>query len=555
MASSSVSAQTLDTAALLGVRQRWSRRLLPPALAALACAAWSAVALAGAGDLVPEVTPYVDWLLLLGPLAVLVMALVARPHSPTWLTGTLAWTVTFAAAVESALHIGTDLILGVAPALLVLTAVAVHRWRVSAVFLLFALAGSYGSLEAFTPVSAGITTDVLLGAGWMALAWDWLTGRREPPRWLPLPLVLLLGYVAVTAIFVIFSGEVEQAAYSFRASAWLMTGAVLIAYLLPEPRQHELAHKLVLVVAALVGAYAMLRWAIGPAAKEEEPLLNNPYAQDESTGEVRLIGSLPDPHSLGIWCATMVPFTIASVLAPMAIRWRLVALAAAGMLGGAIQGSDSRAAIVGAVVGSIAVLVLFAAARSFKGRKALPLALGFILLLAGGGVFAVTKLADEGSAGARFRSLLDPIHDESLQGRLNKWATLLDDIEQLPFGHGLGASGAAEVKYARFTSAATFDPDSSYVKVAYDQGMLVLLLFVAMLIALILGLGTRVIRAPGVRGGVLAVGACGAIASFTTTMGAGVYFESLLAATPWFLVGLAMAPYARELAHRRAPGA
>lgn len=546
-------AQTVDAAVLLGMRQGWTRRLLYPAAAALACGTWTAATLGGASNLIPRAAPYVDWLLPAGPLVLGLMVLLARPHSPTWLKAAFAWTLTLAAALESLLRIGDNLFLGFAPAALALAAVGAHRWRVPTVFLLFAFAGSYGSLEAFTPISAGVTSDVLLGAGWVVLIWDWITGRREPPRWLPLPLALLLGYVAVTAVFVLFAGDLEQAAYSFRSSAWLMTGAVLVAYFVPEPRQQALVHQGVLVVAALVGGYAMLRWAIGPAAKEEEPLLNNPYAQGDN-GEVRLFGSLPDPQSLGIWCATMVPFTLASALAPIASRWRLVALVAAGMCAAAIQGSDSRSAIVGAAVGSLAVFALFAAGRGFQGRKALPLALGFILLLAGGGAFAATKLSDDGSAGTRFRGLLDPLNDLSVRERVVKWETILDDIDQLPFGHGLGSSGAAELKYARFSSAATFDPDSTYVKVAYDQGMLVLLLFVAMLIVLILGLGQRVIRAPDVRAGALAVGACGALVSFSATMGAGVYFESLLGASPWLLVGLAMAPYARELALRRGAG-
>ena len=534
---------------------RGDRQVAAAALGLLLCAAWGVATLGGATDIIPRAASLTDWLLPAGPLVAGVLVLLARPHSPTWLKVAFAFTLTIAAAVESIDLVGDSQLKGAAPGLIAIAAACALRWPVATVVGVFALSGTFGSLEALTPVPTGPLADGLLAAGWLALAWGWLTGRREQPRWLPLPLVLLAAYLAVTALFVLFADPLKPALYSFRASAWLMAAVLLVAFFLSEERQHELAHKAVLGVGALVGGYALLRWAIGPAGREEQMArVGGPYVLGDNN-EVRLFGSLGSPAALGTWCATMIPFALASALAPIGGRWRLLALVVTGICGAALAESDARGAMVGAAAGGIAVLTLFAAGRGFQGRRAWPLALGIILALLGGGVFASTKLADEGSSGARFRGLLDPLRDASVQDRFVKWKTVLADIDELPFGHGLGASGAAEIKYARFTSPATFDPDSSYVKVAYDQGVMVMLLFIAALIALVIGLGQRAIRAPDPRSGAVAVGACGALVSFSAAMGAALSFEGLLAAAPWVLVGLGMAPYVRDVALRASGGA
>lgn len=550
MTSRTAIAHRID-ATVLGTEQGLLRRLVIPAVAWTAVIAWGVGTIGAAAGMISSLTRYSDWMIPAGPLVLMLLVLLSRPHSPGWLKVAFGWALTTAAALESLILVGDNWLIVGAPVVAIVAMHAVRRWPVPAVLLLFALAASYGSLEAFTPLSAGQATDALLAGGWLTLAWGWLTGQREQPGWIPLPFAMLGAYVAVTALFVPFGESLEQSGYSFRASAWLMLSALMVAYLLPEARRQDLVFKGFLVISALAGGYAMLRWIIGPAAKEEEiARQGGPYVLGDDN-ELRLIGSFPDPDTLGAFCLVLVPFTVAAALAPIGTRWRILALAAAGMLTAAIQGSDSRGAMVGAVLGTLVVLLLFAAGRGFAGRKALPLALGVILIVAGGGVFAATKLSADGQESFRFRGLYKPLEDLSVQDRLVKWETVLAGIDELPFGHGLGSSGAAEIKYARFSSPATFDPDSTFVKVAYDQGIMVLLLFIAALIALVAGLGQRAVRAPDARSSVLAVGACGALVSFCSALGSGVYFEGLQAAPVWLIVGLAMAPYVRELALRR----
>ena len=240
----------------------------------------------------------------------------------------------------------------------------------------------------------------------------------------------------------------------------------------------------------------------------------------------------------------MAPFALASTLAPIGTAWRLLAAFTTATCGAALFGADVRFAMVAAAGGVITVLVLFAVGRGFAGRRALPLALLAVLIAVGAGVFVTTKLEAEGSSGERFRSLVTaPLEDLSVQERFAKWRTILAEADDRPFGRGLGASGAAEVKYARFSSAATFDPDSSYVKVAYDQGFTVLVLFALGLAALGVGLARRSLEAPDPVDAALALGACGTLAAQVIDMSGAVYFEGLGALAPWVLVGLGFAPF------------
>jgi hypothetical protein len=536
----------LDGLALAPPARRIARVPTPALAVAVVCAAWAVAVVGGATGYIGALEDHADWLALAAPVATGLLVLLSRPHSPLWAKVALGATVTVAVAVEVVPELDTTNVIALIPVTLAVSAAIASRWPVVPVFVIFFLSGTFGTIEAYLPFfSAGVASDVLLAGGWSMLLWGWLTGRRETPRWLPLPLVPLLAYLGVTALYVVFSTTLMQSAYSFRASAWLMLGAVLVALLLTDERHQDRAHKAMLLVGAVVGGYALLRWGIGPSAKEEEiARLGGPWVLGDNN-EVRLFGSLPNPVALGVWSAAMLPLAFASALSPMGAGWRLLGLVIMGLCGVALAGADSRAAMVGAAAGSATVLVLFAVGRGFEGRRALPLALGTIVLLLGGGVFAATKLADEGKAGQRFEGLLNPLSDYSVQDRLNKWKTVLDDVDELPFGHGLGASGIAEEKYARFTSAATFDPDSAYVKVAYDQGAMVMLLFIAALIALAAGLGQRAIRAPDARSGTLALAACGTLVSFSAAIGAGLYFEGLVAAAPWLIVGLGLASYVR----------
>jgi hypothetical protein len=517
----------------------------------LACALWTAYTIGtlttvvdvGGGDIAEEV-------LVSTPAVLGLFLLVWRPRSPTWLQLAFGWTLLMAVAYESQRITADNFWMGLAPLGLAAAAIAATRLPALAVVLAFALTGTHFSLEVFTGVSIGTTADLVLAALWAAVLWPWLSGRRSPPGWLPPSMMLLALYVLASLVYVFVAPEINQSAYAFRSSCWYMAAAFVVAFWLETPEQDRTVQRGILLAGTLVGAYAMLRWAIGPSNEEEARVRGGgPFVSDDED-EVRLFGSLPGPTALGVWTSVFVPFAIASALAPIGPRWRVVAIAGGGMCGAALAGADTRVGMLATAIGGVVVLSLFAVGRGFEGRRALPLALGLILALSGAGVFTASKLSNEGSSGERFRNILQPERDKSVQERLVKWETILDDADEQPFGKGLGQSGAAEQRYARFTSAASFDPDSTYVKIAYDQGPFVLLLFAGAVITLLAALAVRAVTAPTPQAAGLAVGACGGLAAFSVAMGAGVYFEGLGALAPWLIVGLAYASWIREATGR-----
>jgi hypothetical protein len=333
-----------------------------------------------------------------------------------------------------------------------------------------------------------------------------------------------------------------------------MTLVFLIGLWAPDERRRLVLQRGALVVGAIVGAYAMLRWAIGPAAKEAAQAREGARYVTNDIGDLKLFGSLPGPQALAVWSSAMFAFALASTMSPIGTRWRFLAAAVTAMSGASLFGADARFGMVAGAVGGVAVLVLFACGRGFSGQRALTLAVVTVIATIGVGFFVTTKLSAQGSSGDRFRNLVtDPIADNSVQQRFIKWDTLLAQVDDKPFGAGFGASGAAEKKYARFDTAASFDPDSSYVKIAYDQGFLVLVLFGAALLSMVVALALAALETkdPVAAGRVL--GSCGALAAFGVAMSGVNYVEGLAAVGPWTLVGIGCATFIRWRRPERAP--
>lgn len=528
--------------------RRWSRLTLPGgnrtawALTLLVCVAWTLALAAGYGGWSRVAGTAAYWILLMGPAAALLAVLLWHPHSPPQAKLVLAWLLTVACAIGAFSVIGTRTVYGLAPVALALAAIAARRWPVPTLVFVFALAGSANSIDAFLGISARPLSDLALAGCWGALLIGWLGGRRRGSVVMPISLLLLTAYLLVSLVSVLGVANFTQGVQAFRFSCWTMAAVLAVALLLEERRQRIVAHRVLLVLAMLGAGYAMLRWAIGPAGAEEDIVRRGgPYVLFDDGGEVRLFGALPGPFVLGVWAAAMVPFCLASALAPIGTAWRLVAGAGALMAGLAIGPAGSRASMAGAAVGMLTVLALLALGRGFRGRRALSLALGAILVVSGGGAFVAAKLADEGPAGQRFRGLLNPTEDYSVQDRLVKWRTILADIDDYPMGHGLGSSGEAEVRYARFASPATFSPDSSFVKVAYDQGIVVLILFVCVLLALLAHLARQALTRTDPLEAGMAMAACATLVSFATVATTGDYSEQLAAVSVWLIIGLAMA--------------
>ena len=470
------------------------------------------------------------------------------PHQSVVLLAVVAM-----AALQAATMVETrsDSLLGIA-GVVALGAALRRRPAVAFVLALF-FAGFYASLESLFEVEAYRLHDALFGAFIVAGVLAYLSAGRDR-RPVPVAGVLLFAaFIVAARISAELAPNPAIGNKSFYASAWFMIAAVAVAYS-PWPRAtHARFMKGALVVVALVAGYAVLRWIIGPAEAERRFVLSDPVAAPYlfAEGKLRVFGSFPHTHALGVWCAVVLPFCTALAI-HLRGRWRAVAIGAGGLAFAALIGSGARAAAGAAGLGCLAVTVVMAYTRAGRGVRIGVLAAAGAALVIGFTVIAAVS-PDQRTSDRSYARILDPGSDRSYQVRLYKWRQALDDVDDHPFGRGLGTAGQTAVTSQRFASVALYDVDNSYLKIAIDQGIFGLGLYVAALVAMLVGLLTRALRATDRQAAALGAAAAGALGAFMILMWTGNYIEGRPAFTAWAIVGLGLAQFATRPRRRTPP--
>jgi hypothetical protein len=296
---------------------------------------------------------------------------------------------------------------------------------------------------------------------------------------------------------------------------------------------------------ALIGGYATLRWAIGPAPQEREQaerILNN--FLDKT---LRPVGSFSTSKELAAWMAMTVPFA-AGIAITSRGRMRLVATAALALSVVGMLAADVRAGPGAAVPGVAVVLLVYSLSQAFRGRRGPTIALAVAATVLGGaGAFALT-LGDNNDSGRRYQAILDPASDASYQARLIKWRTAIADIDSKPLGHGLGTTGRVEKRYGEFRNIGSIDVDNSYLKIAYEQGFMVLALFALAMGLLLVGLARRAIVSLDPARAGPAIAACGTLTAMLVIFYVGDYVEGLPALGGWLLVGFGVSQFTGAVA-------
>lgn len=420
-------------------------------------------------------------------------------------------------------------------------AIAAARWPSAAVITVFLLAGAAGTITAFTPFPPVGIADLLLAALWLGVAWTYLRGRQERQVWLWPALLAPFLYLVLTAATIPTSDALTDAIESFRLAGWHMLAFVLIAVApWPEETFGRIARGMI-AVAAVVGSYAVYRKIAGPA-NEELALAKGAIARVEPGQEPELFGSFFGPQDLAGWGATMVPFGLALVLG-WRDWWRLPALIAVGTAAFALLAADRRAAAVGVALGVALVIGLYLASRAFGGRRfGIGLAAVVTIAVGAAGVYSVTIATSTDSA-ERFEGLIsDPIEQDTFQTRLSSWELALDETDEHPFGVGLGEVG--EIGEGDEVGPPIAPGlDSSYLKVALEQGLPVMVLFIGALIALLLALAWRAITTDDPRRATLAIAACGTLVAMAAVFFTSFYIERAAALAGWIVVGLGAAQF------------
>jgi len=152
-----------------------------------------------------------------------------------------------------------------------------------------------------------------------------------------------------------------------------------------------------------------------------------------------------------------------------------------------------------------------------------------------------------GESGSRYSSILSPTGDTSYEQRMKKWEQALEDVENEPFGKGLGTAGRIqETGIGPYITQGSYGIDSSYLKIVYEQGFPLLILFAIAMVVLLAELCRRAVRARTelVRG--IAIGGAGTAVAGLAMFMTGQYIEDLPVLMLWIPLGAAIGAIAAE---------
>lgn len=505
--------------------------------ALLLVAAWTPAVAAGVLGRLP--VPLVG--LLVVPAALAALLVLRRAETPPALSLSVTWATIVGGAILCVLVLRRDPYAILAAPAVAASAVACSRYPAAGVLAAFGLTGVHGSLTAFTPFPAPEAIDVLLAGLWLGAIWGYLFGADRRPVWLWPGVVGIAAYVALTAFDVVASGATEIVLFSFRSAAWYIAALLVIAFAPWPPGTRMRIAKGIVLIAFLVGAYAAVRFPLGPAGAEQELALQRTGNSDFT----QFIGSFTSNKELAGWSSQVLPFCLAFALLVVG-RWRLVALGACTLLAFALIGANTRLQLVAAGGGVAVVLALHAFARAPTGlRLGVTATAVSATAVIGVAAFGLATGFSEAST-ERYLSILEPRQAKSTQGRLHTWETALREIEDNPWGQGLGSAGGVQQRFGRFATIGGRSLDNSYLKVGLEQGALVMVFFVAAMLALLYGLARRSILAPDRNGAALAIGGAGALTSILVLAAGGLFMDGFTALAAWIMVGLGVAEVSRR---------
>jgi O-Antigen ligase len=485
--------------------------------------------------------------LALYPLALLA-ADALRPHGAleTELRGAAAWSALVLVAFELVPLLISSALVAVGIPFALGVALVIARHPAAATVAAAFISGILGTFQAFVGLGPGPLVDVILAGIWFVLLGRIVLGR--PYHFILWPAVLGCAfYVALVLVDMLTADDLGLAWFGFRTTVWYMLALFALAYAGWSRETYRRIAIGFVGVAVVIAAYATLRWVIGPAGPERTlaEFSGGGINIDPIDKHLRTVGSFLTGHQLAFWAAFMAPFCLAVAL--WARGWRrLMAVAAIGLCILAMIASEARGPLPGFVVGAVLVLLIYQASRAFPGFKAGIAMLGLITVAAAGGTVFVLGESDPERLD-RYANILSPDEDPTYIQRELKWEQVLPAIQDRPFGHGLGTGGSGQATVGSNVELSELNIDNSYLMIAYEQGIPVMVLFVVVLLGLLVSLAVASLRTRSREAAALGMGACGTLISIMISFYTGLYVEVIPIATAWLIVGLGLSYFvARE---------
>ena len=485
--------------------------------------------------------------LALYPLA-LVAADALRPHSllERELRGAAAWSLLVLVAFELLPFILSSALVAAGIPFAIVVAILTAKYPAAATVLAAFVSAILGTVQAFIGIGPGPLVDVILVGIWLVLLGRIIAGR--PYDFVVWPAIIGCAfYVAVTVFAMVTADDLGLAWFGFRTTVWYMLALFALAYVgWPRETYRRIAIGFV-GVAVIVAAYATVRWVIGPAGPEQAlaELSGGGINIHPIDKHLRTVGSFLTGHQLAFWCAFMAPFCVAIAL--WARGWRRnLAIGAIALCVLAMIASEARGPLPGFVIGTVLVLGIYQFSRAYPGFKAGIAVLALTTVAAAAGTVFVLGESDPERLD-RYTNILDPEDDPTFIQRQLKWEQVLPAIEERPLGHGLGTGGSGQATVGSTVQLSELNIDNSYLMVAYEQGFVVMALFVAVVLALLVSLMVASIRTRSREAAAFGMGACGTLISVLISCYTGLYIEVIPIASAWLIVGLGLSHFvARE---------
>lgn len=358
----------------------------------------------------------------------------------------------------------------------------------------------------------------------------WWSQASAPERWAA---AALGGWLAASVVQIVQGGDPVRGLQGFRLFQLYSLVAVAAAVTCARPEVRRRAAAALLWVGLAVSAYAAFRVALGPAAAERRAALSINTVTGYG-GAFRAVGSFSSAVGMASFLTPVVVFALVSAYLSPRLRRLAMATAVLALVG--LLASYSRASLVGVVLGLVSALALLVAAADVPRRRKL-ISAGLVLL-----TLAVTyggvQVASQASPQLRDRAkgLLDPLDDKSMKLRFDTWERILRGISHEPLGHGVGAAGSASAP-ARGHLITT---DNSFLKVLFEQGVVVAALFIFGVLATVVALARRLRRLTG-EARATGLAALAGFVAFLAISLTGEYVEQPGKVVAWAFLGVAVA--------------
>ena len=337
----------------------------------------------------------------------------------------------------------------------------------------------------------------------------------------------------VLSVFQIAQGDrLVDAFQGFRLTqayvAFVVVGLIVAHRVAPRPERFVAP---LLGVLAVIAGYATLRWLVGPSEWESAFALER--SEHSQFGELsRALGSFSSPTEIASFLVPVATFAL--IVGLLNARLRLLGLATFAMATIAVIYSYVRIGVAAIAVAALVTGLVIVLSRAPSVRTKV-LAMAFVLALAGGTYVAAVAASDESEqTSARARGLSDPLADESLKIRWDRWERTVEQIRDEPLGSGLGTVGNAATVGRRLTYT-----DNYYLKIAREQGIPGVLLFVVGLVGTVVLLGVRLARANPLERP-LGVAALGTGAAILTMLVLGETLELPGKVLIWLVMGMGL---------------